>query len=62
MTSETGRTFCAVVTATRGDSHGMAGVGAFAPLLDGYGVKRQHCARFLSRRLGLELFVSKPGK
>jgi len=43
-------------------SPGKGGLGTFAPLLDGAGnsVKGQLSARFLSRSLGLDLFVSKP--
>jgi glutaminase len=43
-------------------SPGKGGLGAFAPPLDAAGnsVKGQLVARFLSRRLGLDLFVSKP--
>ena len=43
-------------------SPGKGGLGTFAPPLDGRGnsVKGQLTARFLSRRLGLDLFVSKP--
>jgi glutaminase len=43
-------------------SPGKGGFGTFAPLLDSYGnsVKGQLAARFLSQRLGLDLFVSKP--
>jgi glutaminase len=41
---------------------GKGGLGTFAPLLDAAGnsVKGQLAARFLSRRLGLDLFVSQP--
>ena len=41
-------------------SPGKGGLGTFAPPLDGFGnsVKGQLAARFLSRRLGLSLFVS----
>ena len=41
---------------------GKGGLGTFAPLLDdaGNSVKGQLAAAFLSRRLGLDLFVSKP--
>jgi glutaminase len=43
-------------------SPGKGGLGTFAPLLDvaGNSVKGQLTARFLSRSLGLDLFVSKP--
>lgn len=43
-------------------SPGKAGLGTFAPPLDraGNSVKGQHVARFLSQRLGMDLFVSKP--
>jgi glutaminase len=43
-------------------SPGKGGFGTFAPLLDTYGnsVKGQLAARFLSQRLGMDLFVSKP--
>jgi glutaminase len=43
-------------------SPGKGGLGTFAPPLDdaGNSVKGQLAARFLSRRLGLNLFVSKP--
>jgi glutaminase len=43
-------------------SPGKGGLGTFAPLLDvaGNSVKGQLSARFLSRSLGLDLFVSKP--
>jgi glutaminase len=42
---------------------GKGALGTFAPPLDAYGnsVKGQLAARFLSRRLGLSLFVSEPG-
>jgi glutaminase len=45
-------------------SPGKGGLGTFAPLLDGAGnsVKGQLAARFLSRRLGLDLFLSKPAR
>ena len=41
---------------------GKAGVGAFAPLLDdaGNSIKGQLATKFLSERLGLNLFASKP--
>jgi glutaminase len=41
---------------------GKGGMGAFAPPLDGAGnsVKGQLAAMFLSERLGLNLFASKP--
>jgi glutaminase len=41
-------------------SPGKGGLGTFAPPLDeaGNSVKGQHVARFLSRRLGLDLFLS----
>ena len=41
---------------------GKGGLGTFAPRLDAAGnsVKGQHTARFLSRQLGLDLFVSQP--
>ncbi len=43
-------------------SPGKGGLGTFAPRLDAVGnsVKGQLVARFLSRRLGLDLFASKP--
>jgi glutaminase len=43
-------------------SPGKGALGTFAPPLDGFGnsVKGQLAARFLSRRLGLSLFVSEP--
>lgn len=43
-------------------SPGKDGLGTFAPRLDhaGNSVKGQLVARFLSRRLGLDLFVSQP--
>jgi glutaminase len=43
-------------------SPGKGGLGTFAPLLDSAGnsVKGQLAAAFLSRRLGLDLFASKP--
>ncbi|WP_291969264.1 glutaminase [Candidatus Symbiopectobacterium sp.] len=43
-------------------SHGKGGLGTFAPLLDGAGnsVKGQLAARFLSRSLGMDMFVSEP--
>jgi glutaminase len=43
-------------------SPGKGGLGTFAPPLDAFGnsVKGQLAARFLSRRLGLSLFVSEP--
>lgn len=43
-------------------SPGKGGFGTFAPLLDTYGnsVKGQLAAKFLSQRLGMDLFVSKP--
>jgi glutaminase len=43
-------------------SPGKGGLGTFAPLLDeaGNSVKGQLTARFLSRRLGLDLFASNP--
>ena len=43
-------------------SPGKGGLGTFAPPLDGAGnsVKGQLVAKFLSQRLGLDLFVSKP--
>jgi glutaminase len=42
-------------------SPGKGGLGTFAPLLDGAGnsVKGQLVAKFLSHRLGMDLFVSK---
>jgi len=45
-------------------SPGKAGLGTFAPPLDGAGnsVKGQLVARFLSQRLGMDLFVSEPEK
>jgi glutaminase len=41
---------------------GKGGLGTFSPLLDGAGnsVKGQQVARYLSERLGLNLFASKP--
>ena len=44
-------------------SPGKGGLGTFAPPLDGAGnsVKGQLVAKFLSQRLGMDLFVSKPG-
>jgi len=43
-------------------SPGKGGLGTFSPLLDGAGnsIKGQLVARFLSQRLGMDLFVSKP--
>jgi glutaminase len=43
-------------------SPGKGGLGTFSPLLDkaGNSVKGQQVARFLSQRLGMDLFVSKP--
>ncbi len=43
-------------------SPGKGGLGTFAPLLDAAGnsVKGQLVAKFLSQRLGMDLFVSKP--
>jgi glutaminase len=43
-------------------SPGKGGLGTFAPLLDAAGnsVKGQLVAKYLSRRLGMDLFVSKP--
>jgi glutaminase len=43
---------------------GKGGVGTFAPLLDeaGNSVKGQLVARFLSRRLGLDLLGSEPAR
>ena len=43
-------------------SPGKGGLGTFAPPLDAAGtsVKGQHVARFLSQRLGLDLFASLP--
>jgi glutaminase len=43
-------------------SPGKGGLGTFAPLLDAAGnsVKGQLAAKFLSQRLGMDLFVSKP--
>jgi glutaminase len=45
-------------------SPGKGGLGTFAPLLDAAGnsVKGQRTARFLSRRLGLDLFASAPAQ
>jgi glutaminase len=45
-------------------SPGKGGLGTFAPLLDSAGnsVKGQLAARFLSRRLGLGLFASRPAE
>jgi glutaminase len=42
---------------------GKGGMGTFAPRLDdaGNSVRGQLAARFLSRRLGLDLFASEPG-
>jgi glutaminase len=44
-------------------SPGKGGLGTFAPPLDraGNSVKGQLVAKFLSQRLGLDLFVSRPG-
>jgi glutaminase len=44
-------------------SPGKGGLGTFAPLLDkaGNSIKGQLVAQFLSQRLGMDLFVSKPG-
>ena len=44
-------------------SPGKGGLGTFAPPLDGFGnsVKGQLVARYLSQRLGMNLFVSRPG-
>jgi glutaminase len=41
---------------------GKGGLGTFAPPLDSAGnsIKGQHAARFLARRLGLDLFASEP--
>ncbi len=43
-------------------SPGKGGLGTFSPLLDqaGNSVKGQLAARFLSQRLGMDLFVSNP--
>jgi glutaminase len=43
-------------------SPGKGGLGTFAPSLDkaGNSVKGQIVVRFLSQRLGMDLFVSKP--
>jgi glutaminase len=43
-------------------SPGKGGLGTYAPPLDGAGnsVRGQLAARFLSRRLGLDLFASAP--
>lgn len=43
-------------------SPGKGGLGTFAPPLDAAGnsVKGQHVAKFLSQRLGMDLFVSRP--
>lgn len=43
-------------------SPGKGGLGTFSPLLDGAGnsVKGQLVAKYLSQRLGMDLFVSKP--
>lgn len=43
-------------------SPGKGGLGTFAPPLDAAGnsVKGQHVAKFLSQRLGLDLFISQP--
>lgn len=51
----TAQLLCTVVSAE---------VGTFAPLLDGAGnsVKGQLVAKFLSQRLGMDLFASKPAK
>jgi glutaminase len=45
-------------------SPGKGGLGTFAPLLDqaGNSVKGRLAARFLSRRLGLDLFASEPAQ
>lgn len=42
-------------------SPGKGGLGTFAPLLDGEGnsIKGQHVARYLSHRLGLDIFASR---
>jgi glutaminase len=44
-------------------SPGKGGLGTFSPPLDGAGnsVKGQLVAKFLSQRLGMDLFISKPG-
>ena len=44
-------------------SPGKGGLGTFAPPLDAAGnsVKGQLVAKFLSQRLGMDLFVSQPG-
>lgn len=43
-------------------SPGKGGLGTFAPRLDAAGnsVKGQHVAKYLSRRLGMDMFVSEP--
>jgi glutaminase len=43
-------------------SPGKGGLGTFAPPLDAAGnsVKGQFVAKFLSQRLGMDLFVSQP--
>lgn len=43
-------------------SPGKGGLGTFAPLLDSAGnsIKGQLAARFLSRSLGMDMFVSEP--
>lgn len=43
-------------------SPGKGGLGTFAPLLDSAGnsIKGQHAAKFLSRSLGMDMFVSEP--
>jgi glutaminase len=43
-------------------SPGKGGLGTFAPPLDkaGHSVRGQLVAKFLSKRLGMDLFVSKP--
>ncbi|MGH9210052.1 MAG: glutaminase A [Acidimicrobiales bacterium] len=45
-------------------SPGKGGLGTFAPLLDdaGNSIKGQLAARYLSRRLGLDLYVSEPAR
>ena len=54
---------CLAGLAGRWSRAGKGGLGTFAPRLDAAGnsVKGQLAAAFLSRRLGLDLFVSGPG-
>ncbi len=62
---ETVRVFVArtfVTERTVQGTNGKGGIGAFAPPLDkaGNSVKAQRATRFLSQRLGMDLFVSAP--